>query len=142
MANSDDPIPQFSVILRSALGDRLDPEAKTFPDMLAKDGIMKFPFAPPGGVNHLEGRQAVREYMGGLLRMISIDEMAGLTVHPCEDPAIIVLEFSGKGQSLETGRPYRQHYVSIITLRDGRIARYRDYWNPLALASAEEASHD
>jgi len=27
---------------------------------------------------------------------------------------------------------YRMRYVAILTARDGEIARYRDYWNPLA----------
>lgn len=27
-------------------------------------------------------------------------------------------------------------YISVITVRDGEIADYRDYWNPLAVAAA------
>ena len=33
-----------------------------------------------------------------------------------------------------TGAPYEQSYVSVLTVRDGLIVRYRDYWNPLRSA--------
>jgi ketosteroid isomerase-like protein len=35
-----------------------------------------------------------------------------------------------------TGAPYNQLYISVVTLRDGRIAHYRDYWNPLVVLTA------
>jgi ketosteroid isomerase-like protein len=31
----------------------------------------------------------------------------------------------------DTGEPYDQSYVGVLTAREGRITRYRDYWNPL-----------
>ena len=50
------------------------------------------------------------------------------------------IEFSCKGHSPQTGARYDQDYVSILELRDGRIARYRDYWNPLVALSAIESA--
>lgn len=37
------------------------------------------------------------------------------------------------GHVIETGLPYRQSYISVIETRDGRIVRYKDYWNPLVV---------
>ncbi|TYC52976.1 hypothetical protein FMN50_15435 [Rhodobacterales bacterium] len=56
----------------------------------------------------------------------------------------VVFEFSCQGQGIETGKPYDQDYISVVTLRDGRVCHYRDYWNPLvalhALGGAEAAA--
>jgi ketosteroid isomerase-like protein len=35
------------------------------------------------------------------------------------------------GTIKDTGGPYEMSYVVVLTVRDGRIAHYRDYWNPL-----------
>jgi ketosteroid isomerase-like protein len=37
---------------------------------------------------------------------------------------------------VRTGVAYDQTYISVVTLRDGRIARYKDYWNPLVALAA------
>jgi ketosteroid isomerase-like protein len=48
----------------------------------------------------------------------------------------VIFEFSCSGEGVATGAPYNQLYVSVVTLRDGRIAHYRDYWNPLVVLTA------
>ena len=47
-----------------------------------------------------------------------------------------VLEFTCKGRGVDTGIAYDQTYISVVTLRGGRIARYKDYWNPLVVLAA------
>ena len=37
----------FPAMLRRVLGNRLKPDAETFPDMFAVDGVLEYPFAPP-----------------------------------------------------------------------------------------------
>ncbi|MFK0293486.1 nuclear transport factor 2 family protein [Streptomyces sp. NPDC090442] len=53
-----------------------------------------------------------------------------------ERPDTIVVEFTADGLTVRTGAPHRLDYIAVITVRDGLIAHYRDYWNPLAAASA------
>jgi hypothetical protein len=48
----------------------------------------------------------------------------------------VIVEFSCTGEGVETGAPYDQVYISVVTLREGRIAHYRDYWNPLVVLTA------
>lgn len=48
----------------------------------------------------------------------------------------VVFEFSCTGQGVHTGAPYNQDYISVATLQEGRITRYRDYWNPLVVLTA------
>jgi ketosteroid isomerase-like protein len=54
------------------------------------------------------------------------------------DPAAdtVVVEFTARGRTVATGAPYRLDYVTVVTTRNGLITHYRDYWNPLAVASA------
>jgi ketosteroid isomerase-like protein len=40
------------------------------------------------------------------------------------------------GKIKDTGEPYDQSYVVVLTAREGRIIRYRDYWNPLKALKA------
>ena len=41
-----------------------------------------------------------------------------------------------KGRALETGKPYNQQYVVVAQAREGKLAHYREYWNPLIAAEA------
>jgi ketosteroid isomerase-like protein len=127
---SEDPIPSFSAMLRQALGDALAPEATRFLDMFAEDGVMEFPYAPPGGVPRLEGRAALAAYLPKVAGMITFEHMTAAQVHRA-DGGVYVLEFEAVGRGVATGEPYEQRYVSVIKLADGHIVHYRDYWNPL-----------
>ena len=55
-------------------------------------------------------------------------------VYHCGDSTIF--EASCQGRGANTGLAYDQDYISVVTLKDGRIARYADYWNPLVLVHA------
>ena len=126
-------LPAFSAMISRALGDLLAPGADGFAAMMAEDGVMEFPFAPPGLPARLEGRDAIAAHLAGLPALLSIESLSEPEVHLGRDGETAVLEFDCRGRAVATGRPYEQRYVSVITVRDGRIARYRDYWNPLVV---------
>lgn len=129
-------IESFSLMLRRALGDRLDPEAVSFQEMFAPDGIMEFPFAYADLPRQIEGREALAKHLSMLGTLITFDRMNEPTIIQTTDPDTVVLEFDGFGTGVATGEPYEQRYVSIIRTRNGRIVHYKDYWNPLAVLSA------
>jgi ketosteroid isomerase-like protein len=107
-----------------------------FAGLWAVDGTMEFPFAPDGYPQRLEGRAAVAEYLRDYTDHVDLRAITSRTVHQTVDPAVVVVEFEVDGTAVRTGRPYRLRYICVITVRDGEIAGYRDYWNPLALAEA------
>lgn len=128
-----DPFQDFSNMLRDALKGALDPSATNFLEMMAEDGVMEFPYSRPGGVPRVQGRAALRAYLeaiGGKLEFHSISQPI---VHQSQEEGVFILEFSGTGQAIPSGLPYNQRYISVITVKDGHIVNYRDYWNPLAL---------
>ncbi len=55
-------------------------------------------------------------------------------MHETADPAVVVVEFTVAGLVVATRKPYELSYVAVITVEDGEIRRYRDYWSPLAAA--------
>lgn len=134
--NEDTDQEKFPAMLRRVLADRLAPGLDTFPDMFAEDGVLEYPFAPPGLVSPLAGRAAIVANFQKIRGFLRIDAVFGVTDIATRDPDLVVLEFYGRGAGLLTGEPYDQRYISVIRLRRGRIAQYTDYWNPLALIRA------
>lgn len=128
-----DKFDTFSDLLRAALGQRLA-SSGDLPGLFTDDIIFEFPFAPEGLPARLEGRDALAAHLARLGPLLSLGEMELHAVYPSGDT--VIAEFSCKGRGVQTGLPYDQLYVSVITLRAGRIARYRDYWNPLVVLSA------
>ncbi|MFD8379831.1 nuclear transport factor 2 family protein [Streptomyces sp. NPDC059679] len=103
-----------------------------FADLWAADGTMEFPFAPPGRPSRLEGREAVREYLRDYTDLLDARAVTHDVRHRTEDPNALIVEWAVEGIAVRTGRPYRMAYVAFITVEDGEITSYRDYWNPLA----------
>lgn len=131
-----DTVESFSTMLRKALGDRIDADASTFVEMVAHDGVMEFPFSPPGFPTRLDGRDAVARHLEGLSDTIAFHRMGEATVHPSTDPDVVIIEFEGFGHGLATGEPYDQSYISVVRTGGGCIVHYRDYWNPLVVLRA------
>lgn len=136
-----DKFDSFSDLLRAALGHQLAP-ADSFLDMFTEDIVFEFPYAPDGLPNRLDGSAALGFHLKRLGPLIAFGQMELGSVHTAGET--VIFEFSCTGQGVNTGAPYNQNYISVVTLRDGRIAQYRDYWNPLvvltALGGAESAA--
>ena len=109
-------------------------------DLFADDGVMEFPYAPDGAPSRVEGREAIAAYMRPFPDHMEVRDLPRLTVHTTTDPRTAVVEFTSRGRAVATDEPFELSYVVILTVgEDGRITRYRDYWNPLdAPASLRE----
>lgn len=133
-------IQSFSSMLRRALGNRINPDAGTFVEMMAEDGVMEFPYAPAGLPTRLEGRIAIADHLEETGKMIAFDRMGEPVVYPSTDPDVVVVEFEGFGRGVASGEPYDQTYISVIRTSGGHITRYRDYWNPLVVLRATKGA--
>jgi ketosteroid isomerase-like protein len=105
-------------------------------ELWADDGVCEFPFASPERPRHLQGKEQILAYMTAYPSRISIDGVDELRVHPALDPNVVVVEMTVRGRAVETDKPYNQQYVIVAETRDGKLARYREYWNPLVSAEA------
>ena len=132
--------PNIVSVMKDALGDRVDPSAESFVDMMSEDFVMEFPFARPGMQTRIEGRPAVLTYLMSVVQGISVDSVDHVVVHETTDPDVVIVEFDGHGRATRTGEPYEQRYISVIRTRDGRIVHYKDYWNPIQGLKAQMGS--
>jgi ketosteroid isomerase-like protein len=53
-------------------------------------------------------------------------------VHRSQDPRIVILEYEVHGKIAATGASYDNRFVSIITIENKKIVRWRDYMDSLA----------
>jgi uncharacterized protein len=105
-------------------------------ELWADDGVCEFPFAAEGRPSRLCGKDEILEYMTQYPGRISIEGVDELRVHLGLDPHVAVVEMTIRGLATETGKPYNQQFVIIGETKDGKLAHYREYWNPLISAEA------
>ncbi|OLZ63614.1 phenazine biosynthesis protein PhzA/PhzB [Streptomyces sp. IMTB 2501] len=130
------PTPTYTApedLYRHSLRLLLDKDIAGWVGLWAEDGVMEFPFAPPGRPGRLEGREAIAAYMRGHPDHIDLHDFPDLRIHRTTEPETIVVEMRGVGRLAQTGAPFDMTYIAVASARDGRFTSYRDYWNPLAV---------
>lgn len=116
-------------LILQELGDLLTPE-EGFIGLFDTNGVMEFPYAPEGGVARLEGKQAMQSYFAKVGDLLDIDKLIHDHTYLTADQKTAILEFHCHGKLIPTGAPYNQKYISVISIANGKIAHYKDYWNP------------
>jgi ketosteroid isomerase-like protein len=58
------------------------------------------------------------------------------TAYPVEDPDTLICEYRSRAVIKATNKEYANSYVGIFRFRDGKIAFWREYHNPVAVAEA------
>ena len=111
-------------------------EGVEFADLFAEDGVLAYPFAPPGRPAELHGRDAIRSFFADRAAHRDLLVMDGVEalIRETDDPEVVVTEITHHGWSKAANAPYRHLALGVIRVRDGRIVRYDDYMDPIALA--------
>ena len=100
------------------------------------DVVLEFPYAPTGRPPRIEGKPAAEDYLAAVVEQVQFERITRQHVHQTVDPDTAIIEWSVSGHVKATGAPYEMSYVVVLTLVDGLVAVYRDYWNPLTLLDA------
>ncbi|WP_405910285.1 nuclear transport factor 2 family protein [Streptomyces sp. NBC_00828] len=127
-------------LLRRSLDKFLAKDMKGWADLCADDVVAEFPFAPEGTPARLEGRDAVYEYLRNYPDVIDVHKLPSVQIHATDDPNLAVAEWSASGTVLTNGNAYEMSYATFVTIRDGQIVNYREYWNPQAFLAAMSGS--
>ncbi|MEC3981207.1 nuclear transport factor 2 family protein [Amycolatopsis sp. H20-H5] len=127
---------QADAVVTRAMEFLLAHDMAGFAGLWATGGTIEFPFAQPGYPQRIEGRDAVRAYLRDYTDHVDVRAITSKLVHETTEPGVVIVEFEVDGVTVATGRPYVMRYISVITVRDGEIHGYRDYWSPLAAAEA------
>lgn len=105
-------------------------------ELWTEDAVQEMPFSPAGFPTRVEGREALQKHYSGLPEAYGAMAFPDLVLFPMLDPNWVLAEYRGDIDVLATGRPYNNHYCGLFHLRDGKIAFFREYYNPIVLAEA------
>ncbi|HTW86591.1 MAG TPA: nuclear transport factor 2 family protein [Candidatus Binataceae bacterium] len=105
-------------------------------DTLADDVLFEFLYEFPGWPRVTRGRENLIALYSGYGRNIRLDRGDSLIVHPSENGRVVTLEYEVHGKVLATGGAYDNRLVSIATIENRKIARWRDYMDSLAAWTA------
>lgn len=105
-------------------------------DLWAEDAVLEFPFSPPGRQRAYTGKAQILAYMKAAACRVGVDGTTALNLIPAQDPNVAVVELSTRGRAIPTGRPFNQSYVIVFETKEGKLWRYREYWNPLVSIEA------
>ena len=107
-----------------------------FFDLLAEDVIFEYVVSVPGYPRRVQGRRGVAELYRGYGSNIVLRSADELAIHRDPESSVIVLEYAVHGHAVQTGRTYDNHFVSVITIRDRKVTRWRDYPDPVTVFNA------
>ena len=107
-----------------------------FFDLLADDVLFEYVITVPGYPRRVVGRQAVVELYRPYSGTFNVHRCFDLAVHHDRESGVVVLEYACEGHVVPTGAPYSNRFVSVITITERRITRWRDYLDPVAVFDA------
>ena len=105
-------------------------------DLWHDEGVLEFPFAPDGRQQAYRGKAVVVALMTEFMGRAELAELRYFKVHPLLNPECVMVEAGTRARFIITGRPYNQTYVFYFETREGKIWRYREYWNASTLIDA------
>ena len=109
-------------------------------DVLADDIVFEMPFALPGLPDRVEGKGTVVDFLERFLGkeqgMFTGWELHNIRLYPGGDPDLVFAELDGQGVVAQSGYQYRQKYIILFRVSDGRISHWREYLNPIPLQQA------
>ena len=124
----------FFRIIREGLRGLVDGE--DYFDLLADGVVFEYVISVPGYPRRVQGRQSVIDLYSGYDEYMTMRTADNLRVYRDREASVAVLEYEVHGASALTGRPYDNRFVSIITVKDGKVTHWRDYLDPIAVFEA------
>jgi uncharacterized protein len=138
MSNSKYPAcealdPCFEVMMKG-LSNHVDGEH--YFDTLADDVVFEFRYEFPGWPREARGRDNLIALYSGYGRNIRLDRGDALHVYASDNGRVVTLEYEVHGRILANNAAYDNRFVSIATIEDRKIVRWRDYMDSLAAWTA------
>lgn len=106
------------------------------PEILHPEISLEIPFVAGDAPKITAGLDAVTAYLQGLPSIATSMRLLDIEVHALlDDPNELVAEYRSE-MTLTNGRPYRNTYITRATVRDGKLARFREHFDPTAFVEA------
>ena len=114
-----------------AANDALDVDAMF--EEIGTDALWSFPTAPPGAPRELRGKATNRSFFESIRPMWVSFGLPHREVHVLsDDPERVVAHYSSTGSLLD-GSPYGNRYLSLVTVRAGKIRHWIEFCDPAPL---------
>lgn len=97
----------------------------------AEDGVLEFPFHPPGAVERVQGKQAISEYFNGTKGYKQPTSFPITASYPLEGGNGVILEFDGHLKNTQTGELYTNSYIVVFKFREGKLILFREFFDSL-----------
>ena len=124
----------FFNIVQQGLAGKVD--GKHYFDTIADRAVFEFRYMSPGYPQSLDSRAALMALYAGYGKNILLHGADALVVHQSQDARVVILEYEVHGKAIRTGASYNNRFVSVVTIEDRKIVRWRDYMDSLAAMTA------
>ncbi len=101
-------------------------------DALDDDVLFEFCYDFPGWPKVTRGRGNLMALYSGYGNNIRLERGGSLIAYPCDNGRVVTLEYEVHGKIVATDTPYDNRFVSIATIENRKIVRWRDYMDSLA----------
>src|SRR3954451_3122458 len=106
-------------------------------ELLDEHAVFEMPYAPEGFERRIAGRDQIIAFVQTIPAIIDAENLHEIRLETfSSDPGEIVAEYKSDMVIKPHGREYRNEYVSRFTVRDGRITRFAEYYDPIRLVVA------
>jgi len=100
-------------------------------ELLDENVRMELPFAPQGTPSAVVGKTAVMEALAFIPRYFSRFRISAHECYECKARSTVILECTSLGIYKSPNAPeYQNRYVVLLTFADGRVTRWREFFNP------------
>ena len=105
-------------------------------EILHPDVSLELPFVVGDFPKVTQGFEAVMTFLQGVPEFAESENLQDFSIHAfADDPNELVAEYRSD-MKLTNGRPYRNTYVVRATAKDGKLIRFREHFDSIALLEA------
>jgi uncharacterized protein len=105
--------------------------------LLAEDAVFEMPYAPDGFERRITGRDEIIAFVETIPAITDAENLHDVRLETFHaDPGEIVAEYRSDMVIKPTGAVYRNEYICRFTVRDGRVTRFAEYYDPVRLVIA------
>ncbi|AGP61328.1 hypothetical protein M271_49835 [Streptomyces rapamycinicus NRRL 5491] len=109
----------------------------TIRDILDPGCVFEMPFAPGGFPRRIEGRAATVEFLSRMPDFIEPENLHDVTIHTfTDDPAELLAQYRSATRLRTTGAEYGNSYLVRARVRDRRLQRFAEFYDPVPLVVA------
>lgn len=121
--------PFFDVVMKGLKGLV---DGDHYYDTISEDAQFEFLYRFPGWPEVIRGRENLVGAYAGYGNNMALEKGDGLAVHYDKERGVVTLEYQVHGKAVKTGAAYDNRFASIVTIKNRKIVRWRDYMDSLA----------